>query len=191
MPRSLALHAALVGMALSLIACGGQDEQDGQPGTGADAIVSHHPGQVCAVLTADCLPVLFCNQAGTSVAAAHAGWRGLAAGVLEATVLSMECKPADLMAWLGPAIGPRAFEVGKDVYDTFVSLSAENVIAFRPHGDRWLADLYRLARLALARIGVSQVLGGGYCTYSDSRKFYSYRRDGVTGRMASTIWLEK
>jgi len=162
-----------------------------EPGTNADAIVSHHPGQVCAVLTADCLPVLFCNQAGTSVAVAHAGWRGLAAGVLEATVLAMECKPAELVAWLGPAIGPRAFEVGKDVYDVFVNLSAENAIAFRPHGDRWLADLYQLARLALTRVGICQVSGGGYCTYADSNNFYSYRRDSVTGRMASIIWLEE
>lgn len=160
-------------------------------GAEADAIFSSQPGQVCAVLTADCLPVLFCNQAGTRIAAAHAGWRGLAAGVLEASVLAMECKPADLIAWLGPAIGPQAFEVGRDVYDTFVELNPENTAAFKPHRDRWLADLYQLARHALARVGIHQVFGGGYCTYSEPEYFYSYRRDGVTGRMASLIWIEK
>lgn len=156
----------------------------------ADAIVSYQKGQVCAVLTADCLPVLFCNQAGTRIAAAHAGWRGLAAGVLEATVLAMECKPTDLMAWLGPAIGPRAFEVGKDVYDAFVRANTENAIAFKPHRDRWLADLYRLAKLALARVGINQVFGGQHCTYEEQDKFFSYRRDGETGRMASLVWLD-
>ena len=160
-------------------------------GAEADAIFSSQPGQVCAVLTADCLPVLFCNQAGTRIAAAHAGWRGLAAGVLEASVLAMECKPADLIAWLGPAIGPQAFEVGRDVYDTFVELNPENTAAFKPHRDRWLADLYQLAGHALARVGIHQVFGGGYCTYSEPEKFFSYRRDGVTGRMASLIWIEK
>ena len=155
----------------------------------ADAVTSQQTGQVCAVLTADCLPVLFCNKAGTKVAASHAGWRGLAAGVLEATVSAMACDPGELMAWLGPAIGPQAFEVGKDVYDAFLSLDTKNVAAFKPHGDRWLADLYELARLALARIGIEQVSGGQHCTYSEPDKFFSYRRDGVTGRMASVIWL--
>ena len=156
----------------------------------ADAMVGDQVGQVCAVLTADCLPVLFCNKAGTRVAAAHAGWRGLAAGVLESTVLAMGCEPRELIVWLGPAIGPQAFEVGKDVYDAFVNLENENAVAFKPHGNRWLADLYQLARLALGRIGVSQVSGGGYCTYSDTKRLFSYRRDGVTGRIASMIWFE-
>ena len=159
-------------------------------GLEADAIVSNQTGQVCAVLTADCLPVLFCNKAGTKVAASHAGWRGLAAGVLEATVSAMVSDPDELMAWLGPAIGPQAFEVGRDVYDTFVSLDTENASAFKSHGDRWLADLYELAMLALARIGIEQVSGGQYCTWSEPDKFFSYRRDGVTGRMASVIWLD-
>jgi len=159
------------------------------PQSKADAIVSNQKGQVCAVLTADCLPVLFCNKAGTKVAAAHAGWRGLAGGVLEATVLAMNCSPADLMAWMGPAIGPRAFEVGSDVYDAFADLNVENSTAFKPHGDRWFANLYQLARLALSRAGVEQVSGGQYCTYSESEIFFSYRRDRVTGRMATTIWL--
>ncbi len=157
----------------------------------ADAIVASQTGQVCAVLTADCLPVLFCNQAGSHIAAAHAGWRGLAAGVLQTTALAMDCKPADLMAWLGPAIGPQAFEVGKDVYDAFVNQNPENTTAFKPHGDRWLADLYQLARQALNGVGVRQVWGGGNCTYSAPEKFFSYRRDEVTGRMASLIWIEK
>ncbi len=155
----------------------------------ADAMESKNVRQVCAVLTADCLPVLFCNKDGTKVAASHAGWRGLAAGVLEATVLAMENDPAELMAWLGPAIGPQVFEVGNDVYDSFVNVNDHNSKAFKPDGDRWLADLYLLARQALSRVGVKQVSGGQYCTYSDPDKFFSYRRDGVVGRMASVIWL--
>ena len=158
--------------------------------TGADAIFSNQAGQVCAVLTADCLPVLFCNRSGTCVAVAHAGWRGLAAGVLEATVLAMDCNPLDLMAWLGPAIGPKTFEVGKDVYDSFIGSNSESAIAFTKHGDRWLADLYQLARQALNRAGVERVTGGQHCTHSESNRFFSYRRDGVTGRMASIIWFE-
>jgi YfiH family protein len=158
--------------------------------SGADAITSHLTGQVCTVLTADCLPVLFCDRAGTKIAASHAGWRGLAGGVLEATVSAMGCEPAGLMAWLGPAIGPRAFEVGEEVYDAFMALDTENAKAFKPCGDRWLANLYKLARLVLSRAGVEQVSGGRFCTYSESDKFFSYRRDGVTGRMASVIWLE-
>ena len=156
----------------------------------ADAIISQQNGQVCAVLTADCLPVLFCNQAGTHIAAAHAGWRGLAAGVLEATVSAMACKPTELMAWLGPAIGPNAFEVGKDVYDAYIQVSADNAIAFKPHRDRWLADLYLLARLALGKVGIKQVFGGQHCTYEEKNSFFSYRRDGETGRMASLVWFE-
>mgnify|MGYP001820832776 CR=1 FL=1 len=156
----------------------------------ADAIFSSQAGQVCAVLTADCLPVLFCNKAGTKVAAAHAGWRGLAAGVLEATVSAMDCDPSDLIAWLGPAIGPGAFEVGQDVYDAFVSLSPENATAFKPHHEKWLADLYQLARLSLARFNINIVYGGEYCSYEDQARFFSFRRDGETGRMASVIWLE-
>ena len=157
--------------------------------TGADAIVSSQTGQVCAVLTEDCLPILFCNRPGTRIAAAHAGWRGLAAGVLEATVSAMDCDPLELMAWLGPAIGPQAFEVGKDVYDSFVRSNSQNSIAFTPHGYRWLADLYQLARLALNRAGIRNVSGRGCCTYLEPDKFFSYRRDGQTGRMATIIWL--
>jgi len=155
----------------------------------ADAIYTDKPGQVCAVMTADCLPVVFCDRAGTRVAVAHAGWRGLAAGILESTVARLDCEPAELVAWLGPAIGPEAFEVGKDVYDTFVNQNTEDVIAFKSYRDRWLADIYRLARLRLARVGIDEVSCGDSCTYSDASKFYSYRRDGVTGRMATMIWL--
>ena len=156
---------------------------------GADAIVSRTPGQVCSVLTADCLPVLFCNLSGTRIAAAHAGWRGLAAGVLEATVLAMGCKPVELMAWLGPAIGPQVFEVGKDVYAAFINVNPGNATAFKPHRDRWLADLYQLARLALGRLGIVQVSGGQHCTYLEQDQFFSYRRDGQTGRMLTAAWL--
>ncbi len=156
----------------------------------ADASFSLVTGQVCAVLTADCLPVLFCDRAGTRVAAAHAGWRGLAAGMLEATVDALEIAPDCLLAWLGPAIGANAFEVGEDVRDAFVSRHALSARAFVPRQQGcWLADLYALARIRLQAAGVTAVYGGGMCTFSDQRRFYSYRRDGQTGRMASLIWL--
>jgi len=157
-----------------------------QPGQ-ADACTSAVVGQVCAVLTADCLPVLLCNRTGTKIAAAHAGWRGLAGGVLEATVAALGCRPGDLLAWLGPAIGPEAFEVGQEVVDAFTQIQPENAVAFKPHGNRWLADLYTLARLSLKRVGVKQVWGGQYCTHTEQDKFFSYRRDGRTGRMATII----
>ena len=155
----------------------------------ADACVANSAGKVCAILTADCLPVLFCNRAGTKVAAAHAGWHGLANGVLEATVAAMDCNPSDLIAWLGPAIGPNAFEVQQDVYDAFCTTNPDHAVAFKPHNDRWLADLYTLARQALARVGVKQLSGGQHCTYSDRENFFSYRRDGETGRMATLVWI--
>jgi YfiH family protein len=155
----------------------------------ADASVAFESGTVCAVLTADCLPVLFCNRPGSRVAAAHAGWRGLAAGVLEASVAAMQCKAGDILAWLGPAIGPQAFEVGDEVREVFVRDLPEAEAAFVPgQSGKWLADIYRLARLRLARAGVVDVYGGGLCTYTDHELFYSYRRDGNTGRMASLIW---
>lgn len=159
----------------------------------ADAVVSHTSGQVCAIMTADCLPVLFCDQAGTVVAAAHAGWRGLAAGVLEATLQAMNVDPATVMVWLGPAIGPTAFEVGGEVRLAFITDLPLATAAFVAHGDpdndKWLADIYQLARLRLATAGVRQFYGGDYCTYSDSERFFSYRRDQQTGRQASLIWL--
>ncbi|MFZ2853664.1 MAG: peptidoglycan editing factor PgeF [Rhodocyclaceae bacterium] len=156
----------------------------------ADASFSRRPGTVCAVLTADCLPVLLCDRSGEVVAAAHAGWRGLQAGVLEQTVAAMACPAAQLLAWLGPAIGPAAFEVGDDVRRAFVAQNDTAEAAFTAlQPGKWLADIYLLARLALARAGVGAVYGGGYCTVEEATRFFSYRRDGVTGRMASLIWL--
>ncbi len=164
----------------------------------ADASFTRLPGQVCAVLTADCLPVLFCDEAGTVVAAAHAGWRGLAGGVLEETVSAMNVAPDRILAWLGPAIGPDSFEVGPEVREAFVAHNEMAGIAFRPAlpgtldeaPRKWLADLYMLARIRLAGIGVERVSGGGVCTFKDARRFFSYRRDGRTGRMASLVWFE-
>lgn len=165
----------------------------------ADGGVSRHAGRVCAVLTADCLPVLFCDRAGTAVAAAHAGWRGLAAGVLEAAVEAMAVEPGEILAWLGPAIGPQAFEVGEEVRQVFMAHDPAAMQAFVPstltrhssiNSRKWLADIYSLARQRLALVGVKQVFGGDFCTYGDAARFYSYRRDGVTGRMASLIWLD-
>ena len=157
----------------------------------ADAACAHEVGQACIVMTADCLPVLFCDKAGTSVSAAHAGWRGLQAGVLEASIAAMGCKPTEILAWLGPAIGPTAFEVGGEVREAFMAEQAEAEAAFVPSSNegKWLADIYQLARLRLARAGVTAVYGGEFCTVCDSERFYSYRRDGQTGRMASIIWL--
>jgi YfiH family protein len=157
----------------------------------ADASVAFGPGVVCAVMTADCLPVLLCDDLGTVVAAAHAGWRGLAAGVIEATVQRMG-RPADrLRAWLGPAIGPQHFEVGDEVRARFCAIDADAAVAFRPYvEERWLADLALLARQRLQRLGVAMVSSCGHCTFADRDRFFSYRRDGVSGRMASLIWLQ-
>lgn len=158
-------------------------------GVRADAAWTSAAGRVCCVLSADCLPVLFCDRAGTRVAAAHAGWRGLAAGVLEATVQAMDCNPAELLAWMGPAIGPQAYEVGQDVHDAFTAQAKTHERAFKRHGERWLADLYQLAAAVLAGAGVGWVGGGHHCTFTEKPRFFSFRRDGVTGRMASVIWL--
>lgn len=158
----------------------------------ADACMTRKAGCICAVLTADCLPVLFCDKSGTRVAAAHAGWRGLAAGVLEATVASLGVPGNELLAWLGPAIGPRSFEVGEEVFQAFTNQDSDTESAFRKSGqNHWYADLYQLARNRLYKVGVTDVFGGGLCTFADSQRFYSYRRDGKTGRMASLIWLDK
>ena len=157
-------------------------------GCDGDAAVSFAAGAICAVMTADCLPVLLCDTQGRVVAAAHAGWRGLAAGVLEATVARMAVPPDSILAWLGAAIGPQAFEVGFDVRAAFVSQHPAAAAAFVPNGNRWLADIYQLARIRLAAVGVTRVYGGGLCTVSDPARFYSYRREGQTGRMASLIW---
>lgn len=160
-----------------------------------DASTSRRSERVCAVLTADCLPVLFCDRAGTQVAAAHAGWRGLAGGVLEATVASFTAAPEQIMAWLGPAIGPQAFEVGEEVRQAFCEVdpaAAAACVAAPPVAGipKWTADIYTLARQRLARSGVSAVYGGGRCTFSEAGQFYSFRREGKTGRMASLIWLD-
>ena len=157
----------------------------------ADACIARMPGQVCAVLRTDCLPLLLCDAQGSVVAAAHAGWRGLAAGVIESTVAAMRIEPARLLAWLGPAIGPTAFEVGDEVRNVFCRHDPRAAGAFVAHGPgKWLCDLYLLARQRLAALEVKRVSGGKWCTYSDARRFYSYRRDGVTGRMATLVWLE-
>lgn len=157
----------------------------------ADAAFTRDSGVVCAVMTADCLPVLFCDRVGTVVAAAHAGWRGLAAGVLEETMAQMAVPAGELLTWLGPAIGPSAFEVRDEVRAAFVARDAQAAEAFVAHGSgKWLADIYRLARQRLTAAGVSSISGGDRCTFSESADFFSYRRDGVTGRMACLIWLE-
>jgi YfiH family protein len=156
----------------------------------ADASYARVAGVACAVMTADCLPVLFCDRAGTTVAAAHAGWRGLAAGMLEATVQAMVLPAEQLLAWLGPAIGPSAFEVGGEVREAFVAVHPQAATAFVPsiNQGRFFADIYALARIRLAACGVLAVYGGGLCTVSDPR-FYSYRRMSRSGRFASLIWL--
>lgn len=161
----------------------------------ADASIARQPGVVCAVQTADCLPVLLADVAGRVVGAAHAGWRGLAAGVLEDTVEAMRTAGAgEITAWLGPAIGPRKFEVGQEVKDAFVARSADAATAFRRPADaaegKYLADIYALARQSLARAGVRRVSGGDRCTVTEAAVFYSYRRDRVTGRQATLIWIK-
>ena len=159
----------------------------------ADASVARSAGTVCAIQVADCLPVLFADRGGRVVAAAHAGWRGLAAGVLENTVAAMReagVAPRNVIAYIGPGIGPAAFEVGDDVRAAYVERDGDAEAAFVPRATgKWLADLPALARRALVRCGVNAVYGGELCTYSDPRRFYSYRRDGETGRMAALIWL--
>jgi YfiH family protein len=160
-------------------------------GVEADAAFTDAPGRVCAVLTADCLPVLLCNAAGTRVAAVHAGWRGLAAGVIEAAMERFDEPGDSLLAWLGPAIGPDAFEVGPEVREQFLKQDPECEGAFRPgRNDRWMADIYELARIRLGRFNPAFIGGGDYCTVTDETRFYSYRRDGVTGRMATLIWID-
>ena len=161
-------------------------------GSQADAAFSKRTGVACVVMTADCLPVLFCDEGGTVVAAAHAGWRGLLAGVLESTVRAMGVPVKSLMAYLGPAIGPQAFEVGDEVRTAFVSLNPESATAFQSSVQgKWLADIYSLARQRLRGQGVERVFGGAFCTVSEPERFFSFRRDGQTGRMASLIWLDE
>lgn len=157
----------------------------------ADACWTSTPGIACTAMTADCLPVLFCDRAGSRVAAAHAGWRGLAAGVLEATLDTLAIEPDQVLVWLGPAIGPQAFEVGLEVREAFTRQHPEAHAAFVPGAqpDKLLADIYALARIRLAARGITAVYGGGLCTVSDPR-FYSYRRTPQGGRFASLVWLK-
>ncbi|MBV2128870.1 peptidoglycan editing factor PgeF [Arsukibacterium indicum] len=160
------------------------------PGCDADASFSNQPGLVCTVMTADCLPVLICNEAGTEIAAVHAGWRGLCDGVIENT-MRLFSKPSGCMAWLGPAISQPVFEVGAEVRAAFIQQDPQAASAFiAGKQDKWLADLYLLARQRLAHSGLTMVYGGQYCTYQQPADFFSYRRDGLTGRMAAAIWLE-
>jgi len=155
-----------------------------------DASYAEGPGSVCAVLTADCLPILLCDRSGSRVAAVHAGWRGLAAGVIEAAVAGFPDPAGNLLAWMGPAIGPQAFEVGDDVLRAFAATDPWCEQAFRAHRGRWLADIFALARRRLELLGVGFIGGGDLCTVSDPARFYSYRRDSITGRMASLIWID-
>lgn len=162
------------------------EEQFGE----GDALIARNSGVVCAVMAADCMPVLLADEAGTVVGAAHAGWRGLCAGVLEATVAAMAVRGKELLAWLGPAIGPRVYEVGDEVRAAFLAKDIAAESAFAPaRPGHWLLDLYAVARQRLEGQGLSQIHGGGYCTYSDRERFFSYRRDRCTERMAAVIWL--
>ncbi|MFZ7165753.1 peptidoglycan editing factor PgeF [Avibacterium avium] len=159
----------------------------------ADAVYTNQPNQVCLVMTADCLPVLFTNQQGTEVAAAHAGWRGLCDGVLEQTIQQFQAEPQEIIAWLGPAIGQKSFQVGEEVRQQFIAQDPNAAQAFVPDSieqGKYLADLYHIARLRLNKLGISQISGGEHCTYLEKTAFFSYRRDKQAGRMASLIWFE-
>ncbi len=161
-------------------------------GCEGDASFAREAHRVCGVMTADCLPVLFCDRQGQTVAAAHAGWRGLLAGVLESTLDAMDCEPEDIMAWLGPAIGPDHFEVGEEVFQAFVQQSADSAQAFKANRPgHYLANIYQLSRLRLQKWGVSRIYGGDLCTFQEQDRFFSFRRDGQTGRMVSLIWREQ
>lgn len=162
----------------------------------ADASFTTRHNVVCVTMTADCLPILLCDKAGTAVASIHAGWRSLCDGIIEKTVQKMPVDSHDLMAWLGPAIGPQAFEVGGEVRAQFIAKDAQTEVAFKllnAEEDKWLADIYQLASQRLNRLGLSQIYAGGqqenYCTFTDEQRFFSFRRDNLTGRMATLIWL--
>ncbi len=156
----------------------------------ADASFTNSMNVVCVVMTADCLPVLLCSRLGNEVAAIHAGWKGLLNGVIESTINQMQTNPSNLLAWLGPAIGPQSFEVGNDVRDAYIELDSGAKAAFVEFSEnKWLADLYKLATIRLRAKGISQIYGGEYCTFKDKEHFFSYRREGNTGRMASLIWI--
>ncbi len=161
-----------------------------QSAAAADAAITRQPGRICAILTADCLPVLLATRSGDRVGAVHAGWRGLAAGVIEAAVSALGGSPAELLAWLGPAIGPRHFEIGAEVREALLLGDPDAGSAFEPNArGRFMADLSALARRRLERLGVERIYGGGECTYTDRDKYFSHRRDGQTGRQATLIWI--
>ena len=202
-PRAVAANRALLRASLALPAEPAWLEQvhghrvvdlDGPASLGAlgpaDAAITRSPGRVCAIQVADCMPALFAAADGSAVGAAHAGWRGLAGGVLEATVRAMKTPPGELLAWLGPAIGQAHFEVGNEVRAAFLDgdRGAAGAFVANPRG-RWQCDLYALARRRLAALGVPSVHGGGWCTYADPGRFFSYRRDGQCGRMAAVLWI--
>jgi YfiH family protein len=183
-----AAEGATTGAAVGAVVAGGDAATAPPP---ADAAVTRVPGRVLAVLVADCLPVLFARRDGTAVGIAHAGWRGLAAGVLEATVEALDCPGRMLQAWLGPAIGREQFEVGDEVRAAFCTRSSQAADAFeRNAGGRWQCDLHLLARQRLAALGIHSVHGQRRCSYALAQSFYSYRRDGITGRMAALVWLQ-
>ncbi len=166
---------------------------DDHPVHQADASITNIPGQICVVMTADCLPVLITNKQGTQVAAIHAGWRGLEQQTILRCIENMQAEPDSLLVWLGPAIGPTAFEVGAEVREQFLQQSPAFIACFinSVNQGKWMMDMYSIARLQLAVAGVEQIYGGQFCTYTDTERFYSYRREGQTGRMASLIWLTK
>ncbi|MGY4674486.1 peptidoglycan editing factor PgeF [Ursidibacter arcticus] len=160
----------------------------------ADAVYTNQPNQVCLVMTADCLPVIFCSQDGKEIAAAHAGWRGLCDGILEATVKEFACKPSQITVWLGPAIGPTAFQVGQEVIDQFCAVDPQAKDAFiadEQTSGKFLGNLYQIATQRLNKLGITQISGGDFCTYYDEKQFFSYRRDQQTGRMATLIWRDE
>ena len=156
----------------------------------ADGSYTQQPGIACTVMTADCLPVLLCDKAGTQVAAVHAGWRGLVDGIIEQALALFDAPSGEILAWLGPAIGPQQFEVGEEVRQQFMAVLPEAECAFTAHGEKWLADIYQLAHQRLCHSGITHIYGGEHCTVTESETFFSYRRDGITGRQASLIWIE-
>jgi YfiH family protein len=159
----------------------------------ADASFTTQANVVCVTMTADCLPVLICDKAGTVVASVHAGWRGLCDGAIEAAVNKLPVEKSEILAWLGPAIGPDAFEVGDEVRQQFMQHDSNAELAFKPHGEKWFCNMYMIAQQRLNKLGVTHIFGGSinedFCTYTDEARFFSFRRDNVTGRMASLIWL--
>jgi YfiH family protein len=167
-----------------------QSKREGGEPPQADAAFTREANVVCAVMVADCLPVLFAERHASAVAAAHAGWRGLCAGVLDATLDAMQAAPGDVLAWLGPAIGPSVYEVGAEVRDAFLAAGRAPETAFSPtRPGHWRLDLYAVARSQLLHRGLTEISGGGFCTYTDAERFYSFRRGGEAGRMAAAVWL--